>query len=85
MDPHLILTVILGLTAVIGPIVAYKYNPRIKIQKELDGISKEVSEWEKTRDEAISKNNADNITITVNKLEQLRARQTVLLQRYGQS
>lgn len=71
-----------GIVGLITTFLAWKFNPKRILLSELDHIDEEKNKWEGVRDEALSKNDVDNLTVAIAKLLQLRERKADLLQRF---
>jgi uncharacterized protein YeeX (DUF496 family) len=65
--------------------ILHRYDLKNKMQRELEDIPSKKILWEGKRDEALSKNDMDGVTIAIDMLNQLRSRKAYLLQRLGQN
>lgn len=77
-------TIISGIVALVGiisTIVAWKYNPKGAVNRELDKIYKELEELYAKRDKALQDHDNDSLTVITSDIMRLCARKTVLLQR----
>lgn len=73
-------SVILAVLGILGTVLTYELNPKNQARKKLIVVLKEIIEWEKKRDEALSKNNTDGLTIATIKLSGLQHTKASLLQ-----
>jgi hypothetical protein len=78
----MLLELAIGAVGIISTFLAWKLNPRRVLYAELDSIYKEIESWSKVRDQALSENNSDNLTIAVSSIIRLHNRKNEILQRF---
>ncbi len=72
-----------ALLGIISTVLIYKLNPKNQAKEQLAIVVSEIDIWEKRRDEALSKNNSDDLTTAVTVLCRLQHNKADILQQLG--
>lgn len=74
-------TAIAGVVGLITTILAWRFNPKGQIYKELDEIYRQLEELYKKRDEALVNHDTDTLTVVTDAIIRLCVRKNILLSR----
>jgi len=77
---NLWLTFGISLLGIIGTIISYQLNPKNQAKKKLVIVLKDIQSWEIRRDNALSKNDNNALTVAVTTLNGLQKSKSDLLQ-----
>lgn len=78
----LIWTIISSIIGIISTVVAYNYNPRQRLYKEIDQIDLQLKRLSNEKDFALKVNDSDLLTTITMQLLDLEKRKSLLLQRF---
>ena len=78
-----LLTIIAGVVGIVGTLTAWFFNPRRRINTELDQISGRLETLYQVRDKALNENDQDTLTRVTDDIGRLQSRRNEILQRLG--
>jgi len=78
-----LLTIIAGVVGIVGTLTAWFFNPRRRINTELDQISERLETLYQVRDKALNENDQDTLTRVTDDIGRLQSRRNEILQRLG--